>query len=129
MTRPAPPPPGGLRAPRPVARRFRVTNDLVNPLLVPLLRSPIGRLLGGLAVLTYTGRQTGRLHQLVCHVTADGDELIVVVGRAADKRWWRNFRTPAPVDLWVRGRRRPGTGQAELLDNATIVRIRLTDSV
>jgi hypothetical protein len=110
---------------RPLVHEFSVTNSLVNPVLAPVLRSPAGRLIGGLAVLTYTGRQTGRLHQLVCQVRADRRELLVVVGHAPEKRWWRNFRTPAPVDVWVRGQRRAGTAQAELLDSTTVVRIRL----
>jgi hypothetical protein len=110
---------------RPLVHEFSVTNSLVNPVLAPVLRSPAGRLLGGLAVLTYTGRQTGRLHQLVCQVRADRRELLVVVERPQEKRWWRNFRTPAPVDVWVRGHRHAGTAQAELLDSTTVVRIRL----
>ena len=114
----------------PVARdsapaRFAVTNRVVNPLLVPLLRSPVGRLLGRhLAVVAYTGRRSGRPHQLVCHVTEDAEDLLVVVGRAADKQWWRNFRAPATVQVWLGGRRVAGTARAELNDSGTVVRVR-----
>ena len=34
------------------------------------------------------------------------------MGGAAAKRWWRNFRTPAPVELWLAGEHLTGRGTA-----------------
>jgi hypothetical protein len=40
-------------------------NRLVNPIVRMILRSPVHRLLSGsLAVMTYTGRKSGRRHSL-----------------------------------------------------------------
>ena len=81
-----------------------VTNRVVNPVLRRLLRTPLGRGLGRLlAVLRYTGRRTGAPHELVCQYVRDGDRVWILVGQAEHKTWWRNLRTPAPVELWLAG--------------------------
>ena len=82
------------------------TNRVANPLLTPLLRSPLGRLLGRrLAVLRYTGVRTGRRRELVCRYARTAAAVWVLVGDADSKVWWRNFLQPADVDLWLAGRR------------------------
>ena len=43
----------------------------------------------------------------------DGDRLLVVVGDAAQKTWWRNFSTSQTIDVLVR--RRTMTSVARLL--------------
>jgi hypothetical protein len=82
------------------------TNHVANPVLRPLLRSPLGRLMGRrLAVLRYTGVRTGRPHALVCGYARTARTVWVLVGDAENKVWWRNLRAPADVDLWLAGRR------------------------
>jgi hypothetical protein len=83
-----------------------VTNRVVNPVLRRVLRTPLGHSLGrSLAVLRYTGRRTGAPHELVCQYVRDGDRVWILVGQAEHKTWWRNLRTPTPVELWLAGRR------------------------
>jgi F420H(2)-dependent quinone reductase len=82
------------------------TNRVANPVLRRLLRTPLGRGLGrSLAVVRYTGHRTGAPHELVCQYVRDGERVWILVGQADRKTWWRNFRAPAPVDLWLAGRR------------------------
>ncbi len=81
-------------------------NHLVNPVLRALARTPGHRLLGGrLVVLSYTGRRTGRRHELPVMAVAAGDDLVVIVGEAEAKSWWRNF-DHVPQDVRVRSRGR-----------------------
>ncbi|RBY87644.1 nitroreductase/quinone reductase family protein [Blastococcus sp. TF02A-30] len=81
-----------------------LTNRVANPLLRRVLRTRLGRRLGrGLAVLRYTGARTGQPHELVCQYARDGASVWVLVGDAEHKTWWRNLRSPAPVELWLAG--------------------------
>ena len=82
-----------------------LTNRIANPVLRRVLRTPLGRGLGrSLAVVRYTGRRTGAPHELVCQYVRDGGTVWILVGGADGKTWWRNLRTPAPVELWLAGR-------------------------
>jgi hypothetical protein len=82
------------------------TNRVANPVLRRLLRTPVGRGLGrSLAIVRYTGHRTGTPHELVCQYVRDGERVWILVGQADRKTWWRNLRAPAPVDLWLAGRR------------------------
>jgi len=86
------------------SRGFWMTNRLANPVLRRLLRTSVGRHLGrGLMVVRYTGRVTGRPHELVVQYTRDGDAVWILVGQAGRKTWWHNLRQPADVDLWLAG--------------------------
>src|SRR4051794_15911610 len=78
-----------------------------------LLRSPAGRRLGRhLAVIRYTGSRTGQIREPVAGYARAGSTVWIWVGGAASKRWWRNFRTPADVELWLAGERVTGRGRA-----------------
>ncbi|MGY1666722.1 nitroreductase/quinone reductase family protein [Geodermatophilus sp. SYSU D00696] len=80
----------------------RVRNRLVNPVVRALSRGPAHRLLGRhLVVLGYTGRRTGRRYELPVMTAPDGADLVVLVGGAAGKTWWRNL-AEGPVDITVR---------------------------
>src|SRR5687768_15753475 len=84
----------------------------VNRLVLALLRSTGGRLLlPGLAALRFTGRRTGRSVVLPVSYAIAGTELTILVGRPAQKLWWRNFRGGHPVDVLVDGRWRAGVGE------------------
>jgi deazaflavin-dependent oxidoreductase (nitroreductase family) len=84
----------------------------LNPLFVWLLRSPLqGLASGGLMLLTFTGRRTGRRFTIPVGYQRDGDVLTVMVSYAARKQWWKNYREAGAVELLLRGRPRTGTAQ------------------
>lgn len=89
-------------------------NDIftrLNPLLVVVLRSPLHFLLsGGLGLLTVTGRRTGRRHTFPVGYQREGSKVIILASEAHKKQWWRNYRTPAPATLLIRGKELTGTG-------------------
>jgi hypothetical protein len=83
---------------------------LVNPMIVRVLSSPLGRPIGTLMVLEFAGRRTGRvLRTPVARHTLDGIPCVVT-----DRPWRLNFADPAPVAVTHLGRRMGGT--AHLLD-------------
>ncbi|MGY1605320.1 nitroreductase/quinone reductase family protein [Geodermatophilus sp. SYSU D00815] len=90
-----------------MALRNALTNRVANPVLRRLLRSrAAGRRLGGhLAVIRYTGARTGQPHELVAGYARAGGVVWIWVGGADVKRWWRNFRGPRDVELWLAGER------------------------
>lgn len=82
-------------------------------LKTPLLRSWMGR---SFMILTVTGVSTGTRYTLPVQYVRDDDRLIVLSQRT--RRWWTNLRSPAGVEIVVRGDRLPGvarllTGEAE----------------
>jgi hypothetical protein len=102
-------------------------NRLVNPIVRMILRSPVHRLLSGsFAVMTYTGRKSGRRHSLPVMYAERTGELVVFAGRPREKRWWRNLRGGALVEIVLRGRRLEGRAEAILDDSAAIERARQT---
>ena len=84
---------------------FLAMNRVVNPALGALLRSPAHGLASGrLALLTYTGRRSGRDHTIPCFYRDRGDEVTIAVGWPDRKIWWRNLTGEGgPVRLLVRG--------------------------
>ena len=83
-----------------------------NGVVLAVLRSPAHRLLSGTAVeLRYTGRRSGREYVLPVQYARDGERLIVVPQAAESKTWWRNFGTPQPVGVRLRGRLRPAVAR------------------
>ena len=98
--------------PRPHAP-FAVYNRTVNPVVRGLLHSPFHRALSGrLALLTVTGRHSGRRFTIpVAYRRADG-RVEIVVGWPERKRWWRNLRDGAPVQIRLAGAEHGGWAQA-----------------
>ena len=85
---------------------------LHNRLLVALLQSPVHRPLDrSVVALQISGVRTGRLHELPVMYADDGTGLVVWPGRPETKRWWRNLRRPAPVQILHEGRWQPATGE------------------
>jgi F420H(2)-dependent quinone reductase len=92
---------------------FVVVNRAVNPFVKTVLRSPAHGLLSGhLALITVTGRRSGRTFTFPVGYHVDGERVTIPVEWPERKRWWRNLRDGAPVQLRLRGVRRSGTAQA-----------------
>jgi hypothetical protein len=85
---------------------FRVMNRTVNPALGMVLRSPAHGLASGrLALITYTGRRSGREHTIPVLYRDKGEEVTIAVGWPERKVWWRNLTGEGgPVRLLIRGR-------------------------
>lgn len=75
-----------------------------NRFMVRWLRSPLGVLSGGVVLVRYAGRVTGRPRELPVNCSRYENGFLIRVGRPEQKTWWRNFREPWPIEL-VRGRR------------------------
>ncbi len=92
---------------------FGLYNRIVNPVVRPVLRSPLHGLFSrGLMLLTFRGRRSGRSFTIPVQYAREGDTVIVYPGRAAEKTWWRNLREAAPVRLHILGADVDGIGQA-----------------
>jgi len=92
---------------------FAVFNRVGNPPLKLLLRSPAHRLASGrLCLITVTGRRSGRAFTFPVAYSRDGDTVRIGVGWPERKRWWRNLRGEAPVELVLGGERRGGLARA-----------------
>jgi hypothetical protein len=109
---------------------FVVVNRLVNPVVRGLLRSPAHGLLSGhLALLTVTGRRSGRTFTFPVGYERDGDRVTIGVDWPERKRWWRNLSDAAPVEIWLAGVRRVGTARAHGDEHAGVtVEIQLDDA-
>ena len=85
---------------------FLAMNRTVNPALQMILRSPAHRLASGrFALITYTGRRSGREYTIPVLYRDKGDEVTIAVGWPDRKVWWRNLTGEGgPVRLVVRGK-------------------------
>jgi len=103
---------------------FAVLNRTGNPVLELLLRSPLHPVASGrLALITVTGRKTGREHTYPVGYERDGDVVTVAVLWPERKMWWRNLRGDgAPVRLRLKGAERAGHARAQG-DERTGVRV------
>ena len=73
-------------------RRWAIFNHTVNPLTKALLRSPLHRLRSDkLALITVTGRRSGREFTFPVSYEQAGDRVSITVGFAEQKLWWRNL--------------------------------------
>jgi hypothetical protein len=79
--------------------------------LLSLLHSPFGRLFGGLCELRFVGRLSGRTIALPIQCVREGLQLVIYVGHASGKRWWRNFTDGHDVLVHVSGASCQGHGR------------------
>ena len=81
---------------QPTSRRF----------MTWLLRSPLHVFMGGIMLITVTGRKTGRAISTPVNYARDrardGDTLLVT--SKIDRTWWRNVRGGAKVTLLIDGK-------------------------
>jgi deazaflavin-dependent oxidoreductase (nitroreductase family) len=84
----------------------------LNGAIAWLLRSPLRGLADrGLLLVTVTGRRTGLRYTIPVGYLRAGEHVVVLVSKASRKQWWRNYRDPAPVELWLRGEARHGVAR------------------
>ena len=93
-----------LNRDRPVAAPVPLSNRVVLWLLAHRLG---GRRLVG---LRYTAR-TGARVTLPVEAAREGDRVVAMVAHAERKRWWRHFRTAAPIEVLLDGQWWPGTAE------------------
>jgi deazaflavin-dependent oxidoreductase (nitroreductase family) len=92
---------------------FAVFNRTTNPLVRAVLSSPLHPLLSrGLALITVTGRRSGRRFTFPVGYRQDGDRVTISVGWPERKHWWRNLTDGARVDMRIRGQHRVGQAKA-----------------
>jgi len=82
---------------RPLAQRLR------DGFMVAVLRSPLGRFFGGMTVVTFRGRRSGRTMMTPVECVVDHDRLVVFVGHPAAKQWWRNVAANPDVEVEIAG--------------------------
>ncbi len=98
-------------------RPARHRHSFANLVVLALLRSPAHALVdAGMCELRYVGRASGRRYALPVMFARVDERLVVLVGDAPAKRWWRNFRAPGPVEVRHRGKVTPAV--ARILDPA-----------
>lgn len=82
-------------------------NDLVYPIngvLKKLLQSRFHGLASkGLMVISWSGRKTGKRFSTPVGYQLDGEAVVVLISKPAEKGWWKNFRSPWPAELTLKG--------------------------
>jgi hypothetical protein len=93
---------------------FVLFNHTGNRIVRGLLRSPLHRLVSGrLALITVTGRRSGREFTFPVAYSQEGDRVTIGVEWPERKVWWRNLRDGAPVRMRLRGAERTGHARAQ----------------
>ena len=110
---------------------FRRVSSAANKLMLPLVRSGPGRrLLGGsMAVVTYTGRKSGREMTFPVNYRRDktSDEIVIGVMAPDAKTWWRNFTGDgAPTHLRIGSDDHAGHARAVRSAGGVSVRVSIT---
>jgi len=116
---------------RPRRRPLALVNAFTRWILhVPLLRRLADR---QVCELRFAGVRTGRPVVLPVMYARRADRVVVLVGGADQKTWWRNFARPTAVRVLLAGTRRTGTGHVvgaaspERADAAKIYATRFRD--
>ena len=94
-----------------------------NALMKVLLRTPgvQSRLGRSFALLTWTGRRSGRRFTTPVAYTRDNAEVVVVTKRS--RSWWLNFADRPEVELRLAGDVVRGNARARLDDEATLPKL------
>src|SRR6185295_8838710 len=99
---------GGLRSTlnmgkRPTSLAVRLSMRM-NRVVDVVLRSRVHWLLSrGLTLITVTGRRTGRRYTIPVGYLETSDAVVVLVGDAPSKTWWRNYLHPGPIEVRLHG--------------------------
>jgi deazaflavin-dependent oxidoreductase (nitroreductase family) len=92
----------------------------MNALMRGMLKTPgVQRFLGrAIALLTVTGRRSGRPITLPISYERDGDSVVLVTKRA--RVWWRNLEANPVVRLRLAGKEHTGTASLAVGDPAAL---------
>jgi hypothetical protein len=101
---------------------FAVFNRTGNVAIRALLESPLHGLASGrLALISVTGRRSGRTYTFPVEYKQRGDAVKVGVGWPDRKIWWRNLLGEGgPVTMRIRGQERSGRGVARRGDDGSV---------
>ncbi len=77
---------------QPTSRRF----------MTWMLRSPLSIFMGGILLITVTGRKSGRAISTPVNYAREGDTILVI--SKVDRTWWRNLRGGGKVTLLIKGK-------------------------
>jgi hypothetical protein len=75
-----------------------------NRFMTRWLGSPFGVVSGGVSLIRYVGRVSGQQRSLPARCRKFEDGYLISVGHPIEKKWWRNFTAPWPIEV-VRGPR------------------------
>jgi hypothetical protein len=98
------------------ARRLMRAAPLLNvPVAAMATSRPFGRIVGrNVAIITYTGRRSGRTISTPVAYRRKGDELQIAANMPEAKNWWRNFiGDGAPMSVRLNGAERVGHAVAQ----------------
>ena len=81
-----------------------------NPMMIWLLKSPLyGFISKNMMLITVTGRKSGKQISTPTNFLRDGNTLWVISWR--DRKWWKNLRGGAKVQVLLAGKSVEGRGQ------------------
>lgn len=92
----------------------------LNVMMKGMLRTPgLQRWIGNaIALITVTGRRTGKSYTTPVTYYRDGDTVIVITKKF--RNWWRNLREKPEVDLRLKGRTFRGHARASIGDESEL---------
>jgi deazaflavin-dependent oxidoreductase (nitroreductase family) len=91
---------------------FALWNRTGNRAVALLLRSPLHPVVSRqLALITVTGRRSGRAYTFPVGYRRAGERVTIPVGWPARKQWWRNLQAGARVGLRLGGEQRSGVAE------------------
>ena len=95
-------------------------NDLYNPLVKWVLRSPLHPLMSkSVTLISFTGRKSGKPYSTPINYAMDGNTVTLITRRS--RAWWKNLQGGAPVTVIVQGKEQSGTAEAVTPDGQTIL--------
>jgi hypothetical protein len=119
-----------MSQPRNYARLLMRAAPLLNAPVAAIATSRFGALLGrSIAMVSYTGRRSGRPFTIPVSYRRRGDEIEIGVSMPDAKTWWRNFLGDgAPLTLRIDGKEHAGTAVAHRDDTGSVtVKVRMAN--
>ncbi|GAB19402.1 hypothetical protein GOEFS_083_00340 [Gordonia effusa NBRC 100432] len=108
---------------------FQNAAKVFNKAVTPLLNAPVvgDRLSKSMAVISYTGRRSGKTFSTPVNYQKKGDDTLIIGVMLPDsKTWWRNFYPdPGPITVTIGDAARNGTALAQR-DEKRGVRVKVT---
>lgn len=82
----------------------------INNFIKPLLNSPFHWPLSHyLALMTFTGRHSGKTFTTPVSYHCFDDTILIALSNTANRKWWRNYQQPWPMQVKLKGRWLIGT--------------------